>query len=692
MSAPWIPPPAIPAKNDGDPLTAKDLKDVIASLQAFLVGGTLFGPATSIDGGLPIFGGTAGSVLGAINVVYPNPAAAGSFTGGIQEAIEAVAASGGTVVCRPGQTYTITGSSAATASVWLHSNVELVIPSGAKIQRGAGSLTSSIGVIAGGPVGSNGTEFSSGTTGANIRITGGGIIDGNQSNFSSNVGHGIRLKYVDNLTIDGPKIQNTEQDGIYLDGCRNFHIDNFTLDAVGQATSVTQRNGMSIYNTGATSGWGKHGTISNGTITTCGAAGASAVSEALSFLDVADIAVSNVTVDGCDYVLEFNAHNAGAEFNRDVTCEGVIARNARFTFIPLFDTVSVTWRDLTFVGCTMEGTDTTHNGAAVWVAVSSAGVFDGLTFQGCTFRNINTSSTANRSMFQYQSTTGSGSTGLTIADCKFFGKSGTTLTSGGGIVLSGGIANVLVDNTYIKDAPGNAFSVNGVSSVTSTAREVTFSNCIAETPTGNGFAVTAGTATTTQFDIHFNGCIAKNCGISGNSSSGWLLQTSVGAGAVVQGVYLNHCRAIKTSGTFMLHGLHTNPTAATTLDSVYVSQCDFSGMQTGHYNLAGAFTPTNLHIDAIPGRGADIASAATITIPVEGDVFHVTGTTNITAINNNAHDKGRRVKLIFDGALTMTAPLTNVKMAGNYTTSADDSWVLTNDGGSWNEDSRSINA
>lgn len=88
-------------------------------------------------------------------------------------------------------------------------------------------------------------------------------------------------------------------------------------------------------------------------------------------------------------------------------------------------------------------------------------------------------------------------------------------------------------------------------------------------------------------------------------------------------------------------------------------------------------------------KGADVASAATI-VPT-GNLFHVTGTTGITSISGTNIRAGTTIRMIFDGILTVTAG-SNLKMAGNFTTSASDVLVMTWDGNNWYEEGRSANA
>jgi len=85
---------------------------------------------------------------------------------------------------------------------------------------------------------------------------------------------------------------------------------------------------------------------------------------------------------------------------------------------------------------------------------------------------------------------------------------------------------------------------------------------------------------------------------------------------------------------------------------------------------------------------ADIASAATVTLNPSGDFFNITGTTNITSVT--ASWSGREVALKFAGILTFTDG-SNLKLAGNLVTTADDTITLVCDGTNWYETARSVN-
>jgi hypothetical protein len=89
------------------------------------------------------------------------------------------------------------------------------------------------------------------------------------------------------------------------------------------------------------------------------------------------------------------------------------------------------------------------------------------------------------------------------------------------------------------------------------------------------------------------------------------------------------------------------------------------------------------------GGGANVASATALPVPT-GGVFHVTGTTTVTSITSTNLGTGVVITLIFDGILTMTDG-SNLKLAGDFVTSADDTLTLAFDGTNWHEIARSVN-
>lgn len=91
---------------------------------------------------------------------------------------------------------------------------------------------------------------------------------------------------------------------------------------------------------------------------------------------------------------------------------------------------------------------------------------------------------------------------------------------------------------------------------------------------------------------------------------------------------------------------------------------------------------------SVSGKGADIASAAAIALIGNYAMYVVTGTTSVTSLT--ASWAGREVTLVFAAALTFTDG-SNLKLAGNFVTTADDTIRLQCDGTNWFEISRSVN-
>ena len=80
--------------------------------------------------------------------------------------------------------------------------------------------------------------------------------------------------------------------------------------------------------------------------------------------------------------------------------------------------------------------------------------------------------------------------------------------------------------------------------------------------------------------------------------------------------------------------------------------------------------------------GADIASASTVTIPLEGNYFSITGTTGITGFSSTR--AGRGVWIKFTGILTLTNSSSfALPDSANITTAAGDTALFVFDGTNW---------
>lgn len=83
-------------------------------------------------------------------------------------------------------------------------------------------------------------------------------------------------------------------------------------------------------------------------------------------------------------------------------------------------------------------------------------------------------------------------------------------------------------------------------------------------------------------------------------------------------------------------------------------------------------------------KGADVASAATLTLGDDGDYFHITGSTGpITDIDFTTAKDGRRATLIFDSTPTINHNATTLKLPGgaNITAAAGDRMIVRQDSG-----------
>lgn len=88
------------------------------------------------------------------------------------------------------------------------------------------------------------------------------------------------------------------------------------------------------------------------------------------------------------------------------------------------------------------------------------------------------------------------------------------------------------------------------------------------------------------------------------------------------------------------------------------------------------------------GITVSTVTSSVLQIPVQGEFVVYTGTTGFNDISNKK--AGRRLTIKFDDAATVTDG-TALKMAGNFTSTADDTLTLVCDGTAWFEVSRSVN-
>jgi hypothetical protein len=187
---------------------------------------------------------------------------------------------------------------------------------------------------------------------------------------------------------------------------------------------------------------------------------------------------------------------------------------------------------------------------------------------------------------------------------------------------------------------------------------------------------TIATLSTRFVNCDIWGCINHGFFIDGgdvNIGSG--IVRDVGNGITVNNansqVYINN---VRFSG---IGGLPVNVTV--TNSNVYIGPAnDFSGFSSG-----ASITDNTTNVIK------QVASADPLLLPVNGDLFQVTGTTSFGTMGTGW--KGRRVTLTFTDVLTIYDGGVSLKIAGNFVTATDSTIQFVYDGTSWLEVSRSTN-
>jgi len=605
-------------------------------------------------------------------------------TAGLQAAIDYLAGVKGKVSLGP-------GTLEITTAIWIHSYCHLHGSGRGQtiIKRASGSITDSDAagtgaVIVSSAYGANGTVSSSAAIQYDIEISD-LTVDGNSQAFGSLTSStpdqfGIYLKSVDGIRIHGTTVQNTLRSGYFLAECKDTNLSDVWADTVGQFSVVTTRNAFDFYNfSNATSGHGKYFIVEGFRVSTVG-------DVAFSLTNVSDVSISNGHIDGCDSAFELQG-SANTSSDGNVSISNVVTKNMTNVGVILASNAAGhSWNDIVVSNCVFGGHPTLHDSRVLALEPNYASAVKRFSIVGCTFYNINTLDTTGRTWIDLASNLDNGNDGIFIKNCSFFGKPGSNRTGDTGLNLINSTTNFLMDNCLLRDVPGRAVRIHD-SGAAVTLRNIVLRGVVVDTCTGIAFQIAGEGASGTITDVHLIDCVAKDSNTQ-QSDSGFAIGTSGGSTSVSR-IFMRGCRAYKTSGSTMQYGLDLNE-ASGTVDQVTIENCDFTGVATAPLRAIGG-TPTNVHMTIRSGRGTDIASAATISIPADGDVFHVTGTTNITnGITVNPTDNGRLVRLIFDSTPTVSDTGTSV-LNGDFVATANDVLTLTCEGTNWYEVARSPN-
>lgn len=144
---------------------------------------------------------------------------------------------------------------------------------------------------------------------------------------------------------------------------------------------------------------------------------------------------------------------------------------------------------------------------------------------------------------------------------------------------------------------------------------------------------------------------------------------------------------IRTSTSSGIRG----DSGSVTDNMIFGNQIANNGTNVGTFSSATNMIYDNSLASGSLGKGADIASGATVTLGNDGDYFVITGTADITSIT--ASWTGRRVTLQFSGTAAATGVTdgSNLALAGNFGYTPNDTLELRYDGTNWVELGRSVN-
>jgi hypothetical protein len=207
---------------------------------------------------------------------------------------------------------------------------------------------------------------------------------------------------------------------------------------------------------------------------------------------------------------------------------------------------------------------------------------------------------------------------------------------------------------------------------------VLFSNTTITGHTNNGVLINSVDLRAISFD---NCCVRGNSRNPVSTGDGYRLEANVSNVSITGG---------KSGGpegggsNTQAYGIRVS---AGTGNNILVKGVDVTGNTVA--GITSAATGDNVHFEACyDGSTNSVASASTITLPFGQPLVNVTGTTTINTIT--AAGFGTKVTLVFAGALTVTDG-SNLKLAGNFVSTADDTLSLISDGTNWIEVSRSVN-
>ena len=242
---------------------------------------------------------------------------------------------------------------------------------------------------------------------------------------------------------------------------------------------------------------------------------------------------------------------------------------------------------------------------------------------------------------------------------------------------------------------GHGFYCRNYDGTQTDAVNVTFTDCIARNNTLDGFHSAQGqTLTLTCINCIADGNERHGFNIASTSILALQLISCVGRNNIGSGAFLSTVGQMVVGGRFVGNTRYGIEESTSSSGNVYGAGIVNKTNTLGPWllNLASGTTATALVsesvLDYTPNSGTNgdiIASAAALTLPQGGRVFHITGTASITSIT--ASSRGRIAHLRFLSTATVVDGGV-LDLDGNFVAALDAVLTLLYDGTHWREISR----
>jgi hypothetical protein len=358
----------------------------------------------------------------------------------------------------------------------------------------------------------------------------------------------------------------------YFANITDFTISNIHADTVGQWSTTSDRNGISLH-------VASKGSVSNFTFQTIGT-GSQGIGDANGIVieSLNAVSIGPGAIDYCGMGIE--VYGTTATDGRNTTISNIAFRQVKSG---MFRVVNLTHNlyQMAVSNITCECHSTLHNESFISIAQNGPSVYD-ITFDNIVGTNINALDTTTHFWVDIQPGAALLRNRLRFSNMFLSGKSGSVRTADAALYMLNDVGQIYFSNIHIKDVAGIGIYMN--STVIGTQSDIHFDHVTVDGATGHGCQIYQNAVATAVSEIYFDNCTMKNCL---NNSSGWVLQAGFAACSIAN-IFLKGCRAFKTTGS-MLYGISLTQTAGT-LGPVFIDDCDFMGVTTAEILNTGTIT------------------------------------------------------------------------------------------------------